>query len=81
MKGKRFDYIKYDDEAVLMQADLKAEFEILESVIEGNLADGRAKALALTKLEESYMWIGKAIRDEQIARGKPVELMEERKDG
>lgn len=27
------------------------------------------KSLAITKLEECYMWIGKAIRDEQIARG------------
>lgn len=38
----------------------------------------RAKALALTKLEEVYMWIGKAIRDDQIERNGSAELQEER---
>jgi len=32
---------------------------------------GRYKALALTALEEAYCWIGKAIRDDQIACAHP----------
>jgi len=45
------------------------------------LLSPRAKALAITKLEEVYMWIGKAIRDDQIKRNGSAELQEERKDG
>jgi hypothetical protein len=35
-------------------------------------------ALANTKLEEVFMYIGKAIRDDQIARNGSAELQEER---
>ena len=45
------------------------------------LPEGRAKSLALTKLEECYMWIGKAIRDAQMKRNGGAELQEERKNG
>lgn len=37
--------------------------------------------MAITKLEEFYMWVGKAIRDEQLLRNGSAELQEERKDG
>jgi len=40
------------------------------------LLSPRAKALAITKLEEVYMWIGKAIRDDQIKRNGSAELQE-----
>lgn len=63
--GGRFDYVKYDDEAARVQAVLKHTFEELERSISSYLLDGRAKSLAMTKLEEAYMWVGKAIRDEQ----------------
>ncbi len=65
----RFDYVKYDDEAAAVQRDAKAIFQAVEGLIESQLKTGRAKALALTALEESYMWVGKQIRDDQIARG------------
>lgn len=65
----RFDYVKYDNRAAEEQREFKRSFESVESLIDLHLKDGRAKSLALTKLEEAYMWIGKAIRDEQIARG------------
>ena len=41
--------------------------EDVEGFIEASLMPGRAKSLALTKLEECYMWIGKGLRDHQIA--------------
>lgn len=69
MNSGRFDYVKYDDKAAVHQQNLKLSFEILEQHVERTLMTGRAKALVLTKLEEAYMWVGKAIRDEQIARG------------
>lgn len=73
----RFDYVKYDEKAQADQNTAKAHCSNLEYVIE-QLPNGRAKALALTKLEECYMWIGKAIRDEQITRNGSAELQEER---
>jgi hypothetical protein len=47
---------------------------------QGVLTDScaRSKAQAITKLEECYMWIGKAIRDDQIARSGSAPLQEER---
>jgi hypothetical protein len=66
----RFDYVKYDEKATTDQAVFKALCGELELIITARLAPSRPTSLALTKLEEVYMWIGKAIRDEQVlARG------------
>lgn len=65
----RFDYVKYDQEATRDQAAFKVQFEALSTCVEQCLRSPRAKALVLTKLEEAYAWVGKAIRDDQIARG------------
>lgn len=76
----RFDYVKYDEEATNNQGIFKEECIVLEDAIESYLISPRAKALAITKLEECYMWIGKAIRDDQIMRNGKAELQEERSD-
>ncbi len=76
--SSRFDYVKYDDKATTLQANFKAKFSELEELVTSNLSSIRAKALVLTKLEEAYMWVGKAIRDDQIERNGPAELQEER---
>lgn len=73
----RFDYVKYDDGAIAEQDVAKTMVTELEGLID-TFKSPRAKALALTKLEECYMWIGKAIRDDQIARNGTAELQEER---
>ena len=73
----RFDYIAYDDEAKKSQAQFKEIFIEVDKYI-NCLEDGRAKSLAVTKLEEAYMWVGKAIRDEQVVRNKETKLQEER---
>lgn len=77
----RFDYVKYDEKAIDQQNTIKTVTEALEMSINDLLISPRAKALALTKLEECYMWVGKAIRDDQIARNGSAELQEERKNG
>lgn len=64
----RFDYVKYDEYAEEYQKEAKRQVENLEEFLDETIKSPRAKALALTKLEECYMWIGKAIRDDQIAR-------------
>lgn len=77
----RFDYVKYDERAMTVQDAFKGQCTLMEGIIEKELKPGRAQSLALTKLEEFYMWIGKAIRDDQIARNGSAPLQEERKDG
>lgn len=76
---RRFDYVKYDGIAIGQQAVYKDMCQDLEKSI-SYLKPGRAQALALTALEECYMWIGKAIRDEQIERNGSAPLQEERTD-
>lgn len=76
--SQRFTYVKYDGVAVQKQEALKSMYEQIEQFIESNLGASREKALVLTKLEESYMWTGKAIRDEQIQRDSQPQHVPER---
>lgn len=80
MTSSRFDYVKYDSEATVLQNTMKMQFLTLEEMVK-TLPEGRAKSLIFTKLEEAYMWVGKAIRDDQILRTTKAPLQEERKDG
>ena len=87
----RFDYVKYDgianDQQMMAKIAVKNVEELISQIgggldpIKSRAAIGRSTALAYTKLEECYMWIGKALRDEQIARNSEVQLQEGRKDG
>lgn len=74
----RFDYVKYDQDAMDLQAEFKERCEDLSAFIDSIPEADRAKALAQTHLEIAYMWIGKAIRDNQIARNGMADLQEER---
>lgn len=69
----RFVYVKYDEDAAQKSEMFKKKFEELEALGMELLKDSRPKSLFLTSLEESYMWVGKAIRDEQIARDSQTE--------
>lgn len=75
---QRFSYVKYDQKHTEIQEAFKAKFEYLEGMVDDLLANGRAKALVHTKLEEAYMWVGKAIRDDQIAAGGDATHVAER---
>jgi len=75
----RFDYTKYDETSIANQELFKTLCAGLEDIMELALVSSRPKALAMTALEECYMWIGKAIRDDQIARNNIFK--EERKNG
>ncbi len=75
-----FDYVAYDELAQKQQAHFKEVFMALEQQV-GGLRPSRPASLVKTKLEEAYMWVGKAIRDEQIARNGSAPLQEGRKDG
>lgn len=73
--SSRFDYVKYDMISQATQEQFKLSYEKLCASVD-LLPIGRAKDLAVTKLEESYMWIGKALRDDQIVRNGSAELQE-----
>jgi hypothetical protein len=75
----RFNYVKYDEDSTKQQEEVKMVCEGLEVFID-SLGKGRAQSLAMTKLEEMYMWIGKAIRDNQVERGSQPEHIAERTD-
>lgn len=74
----RFSYVAYDEVSKHKQENFKKMFETIEYYAEEALNNGRAKSLLMTALEEAYMWTGKAIRDEQIARNSQVEHVPER---
>lgn len=74
----RFDYVAYDQDATAIQAWAKGEAIELETMINLKISCGRSKALALTALEECYMWIGKGIRNDQLARNEFTQLQEGR---
>ena len=79
-KSKTFDYVMYDTKSIDQQHEFKEIFSTLEEMTE-KLGAGRAQSLVKTKLEEAYMWVGKAIRDNQIQRNGSAVLQEQRKDG
>lgn len=79
--SSRFDYIKYDDRAQIAQEKAKVQVTKLERMINedlGHISGDLEKKFAIQKLEECYMWIGKAIRNDQIARNGSAPLQEER---
>lgn len=79
-KMSRFDYVRYDEQSCEKQENFKSIMISLEKIIDSEIISARAKALAFTKLEECYMWIGKGIRDDQKSRRFNVTLQEERND-
>jgi hypothetical protein len=70
----RFDFVKYDEKASQLSNKYKEIFQNLESQLKADLGEGRSLSTALTKLEETFMWTGKAVRDDQITRNGSAEL-------
>jgi len=67
----KFDNIPYDSQSVENLAAFKAVFtEIMDALEEAQAHPvcGRSASLAITRLEEAFMWVGKTIRDLQIAK-------------
>lgn len=64
MPGKRFDYVSYTDKS----QELSNQFKRICLTMEGGmelLNPSREKSLAIAKLEECFMWLGKAIKVDQ----------------
>ncbi len=73
-----FSYVRYNEHSTAVQAQFKTAFESLERMVL-SLPPGRARALVMTKLEEAYMWVGKAVRDQQLASDAATLEQPERK--
>ena len=63
----RFSYVKFDEIAAAQQNQLRLAFEAVEFLVE-KLASSDCKEMIFEKLQEAYMWAGKHIREDQIAR-------------
>ena len=64
----KFDYAKFDSVSVERLAGAKALFEQAEGYLGVHLESSREKSLALTALEEAFMWVGKALNSDQERR-------------
>lgn len=67
---KRFDYIEYDTISEHKSSNCKDLCSQLEYYLNGEFLPSREQSLAITKLEECFMWIGKTIRHDQLERHK-----------
>ena len=63
-----FDYVEWDEESQNNCDDIKKAVEHLEELILEYLNPSREASLAITNLEQVFMWVGKAIRRDQIGR-------------
>ena len=56
-----FQYVKPTDEEVELMNQFREKFEELYNDIQDCVPESRNRSLALTKLEESAMWLNKGI--------------------
>lgn len=75
----KFAYVKYDDVTSAKSAMFKKMVEDLQQQIE-LLGAGREQQTASYKLEECFMWIGKALKEEQIRKDGTIKHLPERSD-
>jgi hypothetical protein len=54
-------YVQPTDEQKALMQEFRDKLEVIFIDIKNNIPDGRGKSIALTKLEESAMWINKRI--------------------
>jgi len=63
-----FGSIAYDEQSKQASDNIKSICCELETAIEAYLSDSRERSQALIKLEECFMWVGKAVRNDQQVR-------------
>lgn len=65
----RFESVKFDELNAQVFDELRKQYSILSKSIEC-LGQRTYQEMAQTKLEESFMWVGKALRDIQLHRNE-----------
>jgi hypothetical protein len=63
-----FNTIVLDSEASAKLQNITSTYNTLESTLATQLGDSREKVWAITQLEQSHMWLVKAIEREQLER-------------
>lgn len=76
----RLDYVKYDSTSTQLSESFRTELEKILVAIEEKIECRRSKDLAITSLENVFMWIGKGIRDDQVRQGRGEQHVPERTD-
>jgi len=56
-----FQYVKPTEEQLQLMNDFRTHYEWMKNKIEEQIPESRGRSLALTKLEESAMWLNKGI--------------------
>jgi hypothetical protein len=64
-----FDYVEWDEKSQEICDRLRTKTQDLYIDIFDSFLPSRERSLAATNLEQVFMWIGKAIRQDQIERG------------
>lgn len=73
--NSRFDYVGFDIETLKLQEELKNLFEQIENKLDLEFGlSSRELSLSITKLEETWMWVGKALKRKQINKNITKEL-------
>ena len=67
MNKRMFEGIKFDDKSDELQQRAIGCAGVLIAVL-SELEETRERSIAITKLEETIMWCGKAIKQDQIKR-------------
>lgn len=69
---RRFDYVRYDEETQKTSMYIRDQIlEVEKSILE--LGQSREASLAITKLEECYMWIGKHLKNKVLEKDASVD--------
>lgn len=69
MSGDTFGTIVYDKKSLAMAVDCRAAFENVEDILIKNFEHHSLELdTVMQRLEEAHMWLGKAIKSEQIMR-------------
>lgn len=66
-KVSRLNFVKYDSESLRKNEELKYAVQNVERHLL-ELPECRERSLAMTAMEEMFMWIGKTIRNDQLER-------------
>lgn len=64
----RFGGIPFDGTSAALQSAIMANARALEREVMARIREGRSRDQALARMEEAMMWLGKAIRDDQVSR-------------
>lgn len=72
----RLDYVSWDSKSEALQQSLKKFYQQIETMLDEELGGNRETCLAITKLEESWMWVGKAIKVAQEKRTESIAVMD-----